>query len=605
MTNNEKLIELRKVMAREKIDALIVPTSDPHNSEYTAAHWECRKWISEFTGSAGTAVITLKEAALWTDSRYFIQAAEELPKDSEPGKGDGWILMKDRLPETPTIQQWLCQKMSMLGSIPNAGLANRGPVVGIDGMLMPYTDLREMEMALRKIGVTMRTNFDAVGAIWKERPAKPSSTIETVDESIIGETVTEKLSRLRHAMKEEHAEAYLMTDLMEIAWTLNLRGDDVLMTPVFIAFLYITEASATLFCNGSLTSKAKEDMEFADVDIKPYDSFVGFMRSQKHRTMADSNTTSYTLYNILRERVIDHVSPASLMKAIKSTAEIDGFRRSMLRDGVAMVKWLRWLKPAVEAGGQTEISVSDKLEQLRRDDPACTDLSFDTICGYNAHGAIIHYSATPDSDIPLKPEGLLLVDSGAQYIDGTTDITRTIALGPVTDEMRRVYTLVLKAFIALADTPFPEGTNGTNLDTIPHAQLWRGFVDYMHGSGHGVGSRLAVHEGPQSMRQRWCPAPVMENMTLTDEPGVYLEGRFGVRTENTMLVVRDHDNWLRLDSLTLCPIDTTPIDMTMMEHHEIKWLNDYHKRVQNELLPLLTDEADRQWLIEATKEITE
>lgn len=602
---NEALSKIRAVMKRESLDAVIIPSSDPHNSEYVAPHWQGRKWISGFTGSAGTAVVTMDDAALWTDSRYFLQAEQELSEE--------WQLMKEYMPETPTIAEWLKRKMSLL---PNGG------IVCVDGMMMPYEEITQLTRELRTIGCTMRTNYDALSTIWEDRPAKPANGIFPVDESIIGETIAEKLQRLRSAMGS--CDAYVMTDLTEIAWTLNLRGSDVLMIPVFIAYLYITHNDATVFVNGFCTPKAQTMLAEAGVAIEKYDEFVNFLRKKSSKgtlTLCSSKSTNYTIYSIVKENVRDCDSPAGMMKAIKNDAEIEGFRRSMLRDGVAMVRFLRWLKPAVEAGGQTELTVSDKLEEIRKEEaidassvPVLSakkfmSLSFGTICGYNENGAIVHYVVTPATAKTLKPEGFLLLDSGAQYADGTTDITRTIALGPLTPEMKRIYTLVLKAHIALASISFPEGTNGTNLDTIPHSVLWRGKVDYMHGSGHGVGACLSVHEGPQSMRQRWCPAPLQEGMTLTIEPGVYLEGKFGVRVENTMLVKRDDSvtdsekKWFAFEPLTLCPIDTAPIEMDMMEQYEKDYLNDYHALVRERLLPLLSNPEDKAWLVENTKKI--
>ena len=602
--STDKLSLLRSVMQRESLDAVIIPSSDPHNSEYVAPHWQGRKWISGFTGSAGTAVVTMDEAALWTDSRYFLQAGRELSEE--------WQLMKEYMPETPTIAEWLKRKMSLL---PNGG------IVCIDGMVMHYEEIAQLTKELRTIGCTMRTNYDALSTIWDNRPAKPSNDIFPVDASIIGETTSEKLQRLRNAMGS--CDAYVMTDLTEIAWTLNLRGSDVMMTPVFIAYLYITHSDATVFVNGTLSPEAQGLLANAGVAVEKYDEFVKFLRKKSSKntlTLCSGKATNHTIYSIVKEHVRDSDSPASIMKAIKNDAEIEGFRHSMLRDGVAMVRFLRWLKPAVEAGGQTELTVSEKLLEIRKEEdvdassaPALAtkkfmSLSFGTICGYNEHGAIVHYAVTPETAKTLKSEGLLLLDSGAQYTDGTTDITRTIALGPLTPEMKRIYTLVLKAHIALASISFPEGTNGTNLDTIPHSVLWRGKVDYMHGSGHGVGACLSVHEGPQSMRQRWRPAPLQEGMTLTIEPGVYLEGKFGVRVENTMLVKQDasvdgEKKWFAFEPLTLCPIDTVPIEMDMLEQYEKDYLNDYHALVREKLLPLLKNWEDKTWLIENTKKI--
>ena len=614
---NYDLNILRQEMRTEKIDAVIFPTSDPHNSEYLPEHWQTRQWITGFTGSAGTAVVTLDEAALWTDSRYFIQAEMELRSSSRSqselvqgssnaslGQNGGFVLMKEGLPETPTITEWLLRKMSV---------AN-GRVVAVDGMVINYSEAMQMGKELRKIGVTLRTDYDIAKRLWTNRPAIPSNPIYGVEREWIGESVGSKLHRIREVMREQHCDAHILTDLMGIAWTLNLRGSDVKMTPVFISNLLITLDDATLFADGSLNADAKALLYEANVNVKPYGEFLSTIAKTDGRVLIDPQTTSYSIYNKVKEHAVDAASPVMAFKAVKNQKEIEGFHKSMVLDGIAMVRFLRWLKPAVEQGGQTEISVSDKLEQLRRESTECLDLSFSTICGYNAHGAIVHYMATPETDAPLKPEGLLLIDSGAQYTCGTTDITRTIALGPVTDEMRHAYTCVLKANIALATTPFPDGTCGTQIDAIARSEVWKGGYNYMHGTGHGVGWRLCVHEGPHRIHQQWFPAPLHPGMVVTDEPGIYLEGKFGIRTENVMIIINGNyelctmnyelNSLCTMNSLTLCPIDTAPIDFSMLTTKEVEWLNQYHKRVRETLLTHLSDEADKQWLIEATKEIS-
>ena len=609
-----KLEELRQEMRAEKIDAVIVPTSDPHGSEYVAHHWRVREWITGFTGSAGTAVVTMDEAALWTDSRYFLQAERELkptPSPSLEGRENNlsvrdrgeFALMKEGIEGTPSVTEWLLRKLS----------ASNGRVVAIDGLLVSYSEMTSLQEALRKIGVTVRTDYDVARRLWKGRPERPNGEVFSIGND--NETLS-KLSRIREVMKEKHCDAHVVTDLMSIAWTLNLRGNDVPMIPVFIAYLIITLEDATVYVNGNLTNEAQKQMQEAGVRVKAYGDFTGDVQKLDGRVMIDPQTTSYTVYNKVKEHAVDAESPITMMKAVKSDDEIAGFRQAMIYDGVAMVRFLRWLKPAVKAGGQTEISVSDKLEQLRRECAHCLDLSFSTICGYQEHGAIVHYTATPESNKALKAEGLLLIDSGGQYDCGTTDITRTIALGKVTDEMKHAYTCVLKANIALATTPFPKGTCGSQIDAIARAEVWKGGYNYMHGTGHGVGWRLCVHEGPHRIHQQWYPAPLLAGMTVTDEPGIYLEGKFGIRTENVMVVapwgdetsLRDYDtlryeNFLILVPLTLCPIDTEAIELSMLSDREVEWLNWYHKKVCDELLPHLTDPADQQWLREATKEI--
>lgn len=583
----ERLEALRREMRAESIDIIIFPSTDPHDSEYPARHWQSRQWISGFTGSAGTAVVTQTEAALWTDSRYFLQAAQQL-------QGTGYELMKEGLADTPTVMQWIARKLSAYG----------GTCVAVDGMVMSYDEVVAMQSELRRLGgVTVRTNYDAMRMIWKDRPAVPTGEIRVHPVEYAGETVAHKIERIRAVLRAERCQSHITTDLMSIAWAMNLRGCDVTYTPVFMSFLYVGMDSVCLFVNPeSLTAEAVGQLKEADVTVLPYDGFADFLREHKEeRMMCDSKTTCFSLYNIIKGKAVDMPSPLVGMKAVKNAAEIEGFRQSMLRDGVATVKFLRWLKPAIEAGGQTELTVSDKLESLRALNPMFEELSFNTIAGYNAHGAIVHYAVTKESDASLKPEGLILIDSGAQYADGTTDITRTIALGPLTDEMRQAYTLVLKANIALATLQFPDGSTGTQIDAIARSVVWRAGMNYLHGTGHGVGAHLAVHEGPHSIRMNWMPAPLHAGMTVTDEPGLYFEGKFGIRTENTMLIIPGEEtafgNFLRMEPLTLCPIDMTPVMWDMITREEHEWLVWYHEHVVEKLLPLLDDEADRAWLL--------
>lgn len=560
---------LRREMRAESIDIIIFPSTDPHNSEYPAPHWQSRQWISGFTGSAGTVVVTLQEAALWTDSRYFLQAAGQL-------EGTGIRLMREGLPDTPSIMQWVSQKLSAYG----------GTFVAVDGMVMSHDRVTAMQRTLRKLGgITVCTNYDAMKMLWKDRPGIPHGTIRIHPMEYAGESVESKLARIRAEVRAARCEAHITTDLMSIAWATNLRGCDVAYTPIFLSFLYIGNEEACLFaCGESMTAEAAEQMARAGVAIQPYGSFADFLRKHRdEKILCDSKTTCHTLYDIIAQNAVDGESPIIRMKAIKNDAEINGFRQAMLRDGKAMLKFLEWLRPAVARGGQTELSVSRKLEEIRAEDPMFEEPSFNTIAGYNAHGAIVHYAATEESDAALRPEGLILIDSGGQYRDGTTDITRTIALGPLTDEMRRAYTLVLKAHIALATLQFPDGTTGTQIDAIARSVLWREGMNYLHGTGHGVGAHLAVHEGPQAIRMDWMPTPLRAGMTITCEPGLYIEGRFGIRTENTMLVVRGDETefgqFLRLEPLTLCPIDTEPVVWEMMTGDEQQWLERYNARV--------------------------
>lgn len=577
-------------MKRERIDAFIFPSTDPHNGEYVPDHWKGREFISGFNGSAGTAVVTMDAAALWTDSRYFIAAAEQL-------KGTEFALMKEKVEGTPTIPQWIGRKLS----------ANGGTQVGIDGMVNSISTAQELISELRlQGGLTVRTNFDPLRWIWHDRPEIPLSPIEVHPVEYAGETATDKLRRIREALREKHADGMLMSALDDIAWTLNLRGTDVHCNPVFVSYLIIESDKATLFVDSrKLTDTVKEYLKSINVDTDEYENVEeGLRRYGEYNILMDMDETSYTLYKTDRRcETVLASSPVGVMKTVKNATEIDGFRNAMLRDGVAMVKFLRWLKPAVEAGGQTEMTIDVKLTSLRAEQPLFRGISFDTIAGYAEHGAIVHYEATAETDVPLKPKGLVLIDSGAQYLDGTTDITRTVALGTVTEEERHVYTLVLKGHLRLQMCKFPDGASGTQLDALAREAMWRDGMNYLHGTGHGVGSYLNVHEGPHQIRMEWKPTPLRAGMTVTDEPGLYLAGRFGVRTENTLLIeeyaTTEFGRFLQFEPLTLCPIDTTPIDLDMMSDEEIGWLNDYHKLVYDRLSPLL-DGDDKTWLKDAT-----
>ena len=580
---------LRDVMRREGIDAFIFPSTDPHNGEYVPAHWEGRKWISGFNGSAGTAVVTMTAAALWTDSRYFIAAEEQL-------RGTGFRLMKERVEGTPSITRWLGMKLATVQS----------PTVGVDGTVNSASSVASLITELRaEGGITVRANFDPLALIWTDRPPVPQDKVSIHPLEYAGEPCHEKMARIRQQLKSMHAYGMLVSALDDIAWTLNLRGTDVHCNPVFVSYLLIDTKRATLFVDrAKLTPEVEAYLEAEGVAVAGYaDVRRGLERYGEYNILMDDNETCYTLFNIPQCQKVVAPSPIPAMKAVKNPTEIEGFRRAMLRDGVALVKFMRWLRPAVEAGGQTEMSVDAKLTALRAAQELYRGLSFDTIAAYREHGAIVHYEATPETDAELRPEGLILIDSGAQYLDGTTDITRTVALGPVTDEERLVYTLVLKGHIQLELCKFPRGASGTQLDALARKDMWAYGYNYLHGTGHGVGSYLNVHEGPHQIRMEYKPAPLVEGMTVTDEPGIYLPGRFGVRTENTLLVVPYRDTgfgrFLQFEPLTLCPIDTAPVITDMLTGDEKAWLNAYHRTVFDRIAPLLDDEADRQWLANA------
>lgn len=588
---NQRLASLREVMKREHLAAFIFPSTDAHQSEYVADHWLGRAWISGFNGSAGTAVVTMTSAALWTDSRYFLSAEEQL-------KGTEFQLMKLRIPGTPSIAEWLGKELADVAS----------PEVGLDGWVNSYAATSSLISDLRKAGgITVRTNLDPLAEIWKDRPSIPENPVEIQPLEYAGEDATSKIQRIRKALRTYHADGMLVSALDDLAWTLNLRGTDVHCNPVFVGYLLIASDKVSLFVDeAKVSAEVRAYLEAHGVSLYNYNKVEdGLKEYSEYNILLDGNETSYYLWKTVKcQEIVAKTSPIPAMKAVKCEAEIAGYRRAMLRDGVAMVKFLKWLVPAVEAGGQTEMSIDRKLTSLRAEQDLFRDISFDTIAGYQAHGAIVHYEASPETDAPLKPEGFLLLDSGAQYQDGTTDITRTIALGPVTEEMKHIYTLVFKGHIQLELAKFPNGASGTQLDALARECMWREGLNFLHGTGHGVGSYLNVHEGPHQVRMEYMPAPLRAGMTVTDEPGLYLAGKFGVRIENTLLIKdymeTEFGKFLQMESLTLCPIDTAPIDVDMLLPEELNWLNSYHAEVYAKLAPYL-DEEEQIWLKNATK----
>lgn len=588
-----RLARLRELMKREHLSAFIFPSTDAHQSEYVADHWRGREWISGFNGSAGTAVVTMKSAALWTDSRYFLAAEEQL-------EGTEYQLMRLKMEGTPTIAEWLGKELQDVQS----------PEVGLDGMVNSYNYVKDLSYSLRKLGgITLRTNLDPLEQIWENRPSLPANPVEIQSLEYAGETLVSKVARIRKSLRELHADGMLVSALDDIAWTLNLRGTDVHCNPVFVSYLLIESDKVSLFVDDNkLSPEVKQYLQDNQVSLYNYNKVEKCLESySEYNILLDGDETSYYLWKTVKcQEIVAAASPIPAMKAVKNKAEIEGYRSAMLKDGVAMVKFLKWLKPAVEAGGQTEISIDEKLTSLRAEQKLFRDISFDTIAGYAQHGAIVHYEATPETNVVLKPEGLILIDSGAQYQDGTTDITRTIALGAVSEEMKHIYTLVLKAHIQLELVKFPDGASGTQLDAVGRECMWREGYNFLHGTGHGVGSYLCVHEGPHQIRMEWMPTPLRAGMTLTDEPGLYLAGKFGVRIENTVLISdymsTEFGKFLQIEPLTLCPIDTTPIDVDMLLPEEIDWLNAYHHSVYEKLSPFL-DEEEKIWLENATKPI--
>ena len=585
---NQRLEELREVMRREHLAAFVFPSTDPHQSEYVPDHWKGREFISGFNGSAGTAVVTLTSAALWTDSRYFLAAEEQL-------KGTEYQLMKQKIVGTPTIAQWLGQQLRDVSS----------PEVGIDGWCSSANSVKGLIADLRREGgITLRTNFDPLAQVWHQRPPVPRHKVEIYPMEYAGESTRDKLSRIRGALRSQHADGMLMAALDDIAWTLNLRGTDVHCNPVFVSYLLISSKDVTLYINKEkLMPEVSAYLQAEGVRVDDYANIVQGLRDYfEYNILLDPDEVNYMLYKAVTREKVEAESPVKRMKTVKNPTEIAGFRRAMLRDGIAMVKFLKWLDEKAKENRlseETEMSIDRKLTSLRAEQPLFRDISFDTIAGYATHAAIVHYEATPATDVSLQPHGLLLVDSGAQYLDGTTDITRTIALGPLTEQERKVYTLVLKGHIQIELCKFPSGSSGTQIDVLARKDMWREGLNYLHGTGHGVGTYLNVHEGPHQIRMEWKPAPLVSGMTVTDEPGIYLAGRCGVRIENTLLVVPYKDTefgqFLQFEPLTLCPIDKSPVMPEMLTAEERQWLDSYHQLVFERLSPALADD-ETEWL---------
>lgn len=585
----ERVALLRTFMQEKGIRAFIVPSTDPHSGEYVPEFWESRKWISGFTGSAGTAVITDETGGLWTDSRYFLQAASQL-------EDTGIMLFKDRLPETPSIAEWL-------GSV-----LSPGDKVGIDGWVNTTAEAENLQKQLQAYGLQLVSTEDPFQRIWKDRPSLPLNPPFILPLSYAGKNCTEKIAEIREQIVLNHADAILLSALDEIAWTLNLRGSDVHCNPVFVSYLFITDTTTTLYIlPEKITPEIKQYLNDNQIEVKPYQAIEADLHHYTGKGIQLTPGTNYALYQAAsHNQIIRHESPVLYMKAIKNETEIQGFHHAMIKDGIAMVKFLFWLKNTVKNSQETELSIDRKLYNLRAEQKDFKGISFDTIAGYQAHGAIVHYEATEETNATLHPEGLLLLDSGAQYLDGTTDITRTIVLGPVTKEQKTDFTLVLKGFIELSMAEFPHGTCGTQLDVLARQFMWKFGINYGHGTGHGVGHFLNVHEGPHQFRMNHMPALLLPGMTITNEPGIYKAGKHGVRTENTMLIVKSKETefgaFYKFEPLTLCPIDKEAILPEMLSYEEKQWLNNYHSLVYDRLnASLNTDE--QAWLKEATSPI--
>lgn len=590
-TINNRITALRAHIAQEQIQAFIIPSTDPHLSEYVAPHWQSREWISGFTGSAGTVVVTAKDAGLWTDSRYFLQAARQL-------EGTCITLYKEMLPETPNIPEFLSAHLQ------------EGDCVGIDGKMFSAEEVEHLQKELKKSGIRIKSIADPMQLLWTDRPAMPLAPAFVYDTKYAGMSFTEKLSAVRQAMEAAGADSLLLSALDEIAWLLNIRGNDVHCNPVVVSYLLIEKDKVNYFVQPQkVTPELAEYFSANGISVHPYEEIGDYLNSfNAHSILMNPAKTNYAIYSAIRPGclIINGASPVALLKAIRNKQEIAGIHAAMQRDGVALVKFLKWLDEAVPAGKETEISVDKKLHTFRAAQPLYMGESFDTIAGHKEHGAIVHYEATPETDVTLKPEGFLLLDSGAQYLDGTTDITRTIALGPLTEEEKTDYTLILKGHIALAMAVFPEGTRGAQLDVLARMPIWKERMNYLHGTGHGVGHFLNVHEGPQSIRMNENPVALQPGMVTSNEPGVYKAGSHGIRTENLVLTVPAGEGmfgkYLKFETLTLCPICRKGIIKELLTAEEIGWLNDYHRTVYEKLSPNLNND-EREWLKEACKAV--
>ena len=582
-----KRIELfRSYMSENGLDAFIVVSSDPHSSEYVADCWKSREWVSGFDGSAGTVVITADKALLWTDSRYWLAADKALA-------GTGVGLMKDGAPETPSITEWLC-----------ANLGN-GNAVGIDATVCSIVEVNAWRAPLADSGIRLELVNDPFEALWTGRPSLPLSVAQIMPEETAGESAASKIGRLREKLHSLGIAGQVVTMLDEVAWLTNLRGEDVEYNPVLVSYMLVTDESAVLYIDErKLTPEVKGYLLSQGIATAPYGDIWQALRECDKQVLLQPNKCNAAVGLILGDKAVTADSPVALMKAVKNGAEIDGFRKAMLSEGIAMVKLLRWLKPAVEQGGVTELDVDRELTRLRGEDADFRGLSFATIAAYGANAAIVHYEPTPESNAALAARGFLLLDCGGQYAGGTTDVTRTIPLGELTDEEREDYTRVLKGHISLAMAKFPKGTCGTQLDVLARQWLWQAGENYLHGTGHGVGHYLNVHEGPHQIRMNNMPTHLQPGMTVTNEPGLYKAGRHGIRIENTMVVKHYRESefgaFYELEPLTLCPIDTTPVVPEILGADATAYLNAYNAMVCETLSPHLNDE-ERIYLQEITR----
>lgn len=587
----DRLDAFRAEMKKQGVAAAVIPQTDAHLGEYIASHWQVRRWLSGFTGSAGTLVITATEALLWTDSRYFLQAAEQL-------EGTGIKLMKDGLPETPSITAWLINTLV------------KGQTVGVDGLLFSATEIDNLRETLGRRGLRLDADFAPIDAIWTDRPELPGDPVFIHDVKYAGRAAADKIRTVLQQTAQQGADALLVADLAEIAWVLNIRSSDVSCTPVATAFLYLAPAGSTLFIKEEkINEEVQGYLAENGVTIAPYSSITGFLESlpENATVLYEPGRTASRLRDALGQRAVSGASPIAMLKAAKNSVQIECVRRAMENDGAALVGAFMEIEERMAKGIRlTELDVADILTKYRSQQPGYFEPSFDTIAGYGPHGAIVHYSATEESSVTVEPHGLLLIDSGAQYLYGTTDITRTIAMGTPTAEERHDFTLVMKGHIALAQAIYPEGTRGGQLDALARQFLWKEGLSYLHGTGHGVGQFLSVHEGPQSIRLNDVPYPLVPGMITSNEPGLYRSGIHGIRCENLMLTVpafkTEFGQFYRFETLTLFPFDRSLFDTSIMTPAEIEWVNGYHAEVRSRLTPLLTP-AQAEWLRAKTEAI--
>lgn len=586
------LASLRKFLEEKQLHAFIIPSTDPHLSEYPAEHWASREWVSGFTGSAGTVVVTRDKAGLWTDSRYFLQAAKQL-------ENTGIHLFREGLPATPTIEEWLISELS------------EGNSVGIDGNVYAASEAFQLNVKLTMNGLHLITDYDPFADIWKDRPQIPVNPIFGLPVKYSGIEASQKITQVCSTIEKQGADSLLIASLDTIAWLFNIRGNDVKCNPVAVCFAYVSREETVIFINPKkLTQEMIQYFGQQNIQIADYNKIFDYVNAipAQTRICLQSSKISFALYNKIPKtnRIIDIPSPADLMKSKKNETEQEGIRNAMQRDGVALVKFLMWFEKAVPAGEVEEMTIVDKLTEYRSQQDLYVGESFDTIAGYGPNGAIVHYHVTPESSAKVKPEGLQLIDSGAQYFDGTTDITRTVAVGPLTEQMKKDYTMVLKGHIGIATCKYPEGTRGSQIDILARKALWDNGLNYLHGTGHGIGHFLNVHEGPQNIRMNENPTTLQPGMVTSNEPGLYRANQYGIRIENLILTkedcVTEFGTFYSFETLTLCPIDTTPIVKDMLTADEISWFNNYHQYVYDRLSPGLSSE-EKEWLKDKTKAI--